>query len=241
MRKLHRLPLSAKTLAFLMKRTHQVRSVPSARLEAMRLWGLRDNAAFREVRQTLESMASGLSRCMYCEDGAGTDIEHFWPKSSWPERAFDGSNYLLACSECNSNYKRDLFPRDAAGAPLLLDPTVDEPREHLDFSPRTGRYTHRTEKGAQSIEAFGLRRDVLEKGRQDAWISIDALLVRYGHVCERQDWRMARDIQRSLCRHPFASVLDRFLHVASGAQASRYITRECQEVLRKHPDILGWL
>ncbi|MBW8876770.1 MAG: hypothetical protein JF614_17545 [Acidobacteria bacterium] len=109
-------------------------------------------------------MASGLERCMYCEDSEGTAIEHFWPKSVYPERAFDWLNYLIACSRCNSNFKRDQFPLDAAGAPLLVNPSEEEPLDHLSFSPSTGRFEPRSPKGDPSIDVFGLNRTTLTKG-----------------------------------------------------------------------------
>ena len=71
------------------------------------------------------------------------------PGSTRPRRA------VLACSCCNSNYKREQFPWDAAGAPLLIDPTAQDPREHLRLSVRTGKYVAKTPKGEKSIDVFG--------------------------------------------------------------------------------------
>ena len=38
-------------------------------------------AELKPVRDMLDDMSAGRSRCMYCEDNEGIDIEHFWPKS----------------------------------------------------------------------------------------------------------------------------------------------------------------
>ena len=249
MKKLNREPLSASTLTLLDERTQQVRGDADPRAEAQRLWGLQGNKAFEEIRAALKSMATGLERCMYCEDSAGTDIEHFRPKSTYPEHAFSWDNYLLACSACNSNHKRSQFPLDGSGAPLLIDPTVEDPREHLVLSPKTGKYEARTRagqaspKGEKSIEVFGLYRDTLEKGRQGAWHAIQAFLLRYGNACEAADWRLALDVQRTLCHHPFASVFVWFLDLAArpDAAAALKIDKHCLAVLAQYSDIHGWL
>jgi hypothetical protein len=83
----------------------------------------------QKVRSYLSRMAVGIQRCMYCGDSLGTDIDHFEPIVLRPSRAFDWLNHLLACSSCNSNYKRDKFPRaDLArgreGAFLLRRATI---------------------------------------------------------------------------------------------------------------------
>lgn len=247
MKKLKREPLSASALALLNERTQQVLDAADPKEEAQRLWKQQGNKAFEEIRETLKAMASGLERCMYCEDSAGTDIEHFWPKSSYPARAFTWTNYLLACSCCNSNHKREQFPLDAAGAPLLIDPTVEDPREHLLLSVTTGKYRPRmregqeSPKGQRSIEVFGLYRDILEKGRQDAWNTLPALLLRYDDLCSRGDWARAVETQRTICRFPFASVFVWFIDIASEPYAARFIDERCLAVLDKYPDIKGWV
>jgi uncharacterized protein (TIGR02646 family) len=239
--RLQREPLSPESMDFLEARAQQVLTAEDQREEALRLWGMQDNKAFQEVRSALKAMAAGLERCMYCEDSAGTDIEHFWPKSAYPERAFNWDNYLLACSSCNSNHKRERFPRDAAGAPLLIDPTAEDPRGHLALSPRTGQYVARSSKGQQSIEVFGLYRDTLEKGRRDAWVKILAMLHYYDEACSEGDWRHALDVQRTICRSPFASVFARFIELATGALAPELIKANALAILEKYPDIKNWL
>jgi uncharacterized protein (TIGR02646 family) len=243
--RLHREPLSEETLSFLESRSEKVLAAGDRREEALRLWGLQDNKAFQEVRATLKSMAAGLERCMYCEDSAGTDIEHFWPKAAYPERAFSWTNYLLACSSCNSNYKREKFPLDAASVPLLIDPTAEEPGEHLALSPTTGEYRARTPKGEQSIEVFGLYRDILEKGRRNAWVWIPGMLHHYDKACTEEDWRQATEVQRTICQAPFASVFVRFIEIATGPLAATFIKANslasCLAILDKYPHIKNWL
>lgn len=66
-------------------------------------------AAFGEIKETLLEMCVGTEICNYCENNEATDIEHIYPKSFFPERAFHWDNYLLACKTCNSTYKQDRF------------------------------------------------------------------------------------------------------------------------------------
>lgn len=240
MKKLNRESLSPEAMQFLAERTQRVMAAADRSAEARRLWEQKGRA-FEEVRETLESMTSGQVRCMYCEDSAASDIEHFWPKSDYPEKAFSWTNYLLACSTCNSNYKREQFPVDTAGTPLLIDPTVEEPREHLSLSGRTGKFVHRTLKGEKSIEVFGLARAILESGRRNAWVALQVFLVAYDQACSRQDWKHACAIQRTVCGHPFASVFGWFVAAARSPAAAMLIDGHCLTVLDKYPDIPHWL
>jgi uncharacterized protein (TIGR02646 family) len=247
MKKLNRTQLSALTQAFLGTRTQQVLAAAEPREEAQRLWKLQDNKAFEEIRSTLKAMSTGLERCMYCEDSAATDIDHFWPKSKYPEWAFTWTNYLLACSGCNSNYKREQFPLDEAGVSLLVDPTAEDPREHLVLSVTTGKYRPRTHggrespKGWNSIEVFGLGRDLLEKGRKNAWIALPALLLRYGEARSQGDSKLANELEQAIREYPFASVFVWFISIATSPVAARLIDERCLAVLDTYPDIKTWI
>lgn len=89
---------------------------------------------------TLRYMSGSNERCMYCNDSRGVDIEHFWPKVPYPNKAFAWQNLLLCCTGCNRQ-KGDQFPLDAAGDPLFVDPTSEEPWQFLNFVPKTGELT----------------------------------------------------------------------------------------------------
>ena len=39
--------------------------------------------------------------CAYCEVGRSNEIDHFRPKSLFPESVYEWSNWLLACHACN--------------------------------------------------------------------------------------------------------------------------------------------
>lgn len=239
MRRIPRQALSAPTLGFLRKRSEAVAKAADPRTEAARLWDLRDNKAFREVRAILRQMASGLERCMYCEDSAGIAIEHFWPRSTYPHRVFDWLNYLIICTLCNSN-KRDQFPLDQVGKPLLLDPTEDDPLDHMALSPATGSLLGLSTKGTLTIEIIDLDRETLVKGRAYAWTALEGLIAYYAHLRHAGDSGRAASIERTVRKLPFAGVLAALLRIAASSDADLLIEARCLRALRDFPEIRAW-
>lgn len=240
MRRLRRLSLSAKTIRFLGQRSERVSQATDSQAEARKLWRSKNNQAFREIKATLAEMAPGRERYMYCEDSQGTDIEHFHPKTTYPEKAFEWENYLLACSHCNSNEKRDQFPLDDDDRPLLIDPTREDPLDHLALSPRTGKYRPRGPKGQPSIEVFGLARAILEGGRKDAWTALEVLLVRYGRLSNANEHDQAARIAGTVQKYPFSGVFAYMLHIVDGPGAE-LVDAACREAIEGHPEIRTWL
>lgn len=119
------------------------------------------------LKRVLLHMALGLEQCMYCGTDFGTDIDHFEPKARNPLRTFDWLNHLHACSTCNSNRKRDRFPTDADGHALLIDPTSEDPFEHMALSLSADIYYPLSDKGTATIEVCGLnRRQLLRSPRR---------------------------------------------------------------------------
>ncbi|HQP38076.1 MAG TPA: hypothetical protein PLI95_22990 [Polyangiaceae bacterium] len=202
MRHIDRIPLSRSAHLALGKLQATVDRSNDPPKTATRLWktaraSSKDRGAFQDVGEKLRRMSRGRHRCMYCEDNEGTDIEHHRPKSAYPHHCFAWPNLLLACSHCNSNAKRDLFPLDAQGNPLLLDPTVDDPYEHIAFVPETGQFQGLTPRGErtvrQALEDLPFQavvhhffRDALE-GRASVPVGLRAI------VCaNRSEWEWAR-------------------------------------------------
>ncbi len=91
------------------------------------------------VKNVLKEMFHG--KCAYCESkvthvtyGA---IEHFHPKSKYPDLTFEWSNLLFSCDVCNdASHKGVQFPLDIHENPLLIDPTdgITDPNMHLEFA-----------------------------------------------------------------------------------------------------------
>lgn len=90
------------------------------------------------IKQALTEMFNG--KCAYCESQIEHidygDIEHFKPKSLYPNLAFVWSNLLLACSICNRTYKKTQFPLETEEGPLV-DPSLEDPANHLKFASDT--------------------------------------------------------------------------------------------------------
>jgi len=168
----------------------------------------------RGIRQHLAAMAPGIERCMYCGDNRGTDIDHFEPIKEFPAGTFEWLNHLLACSTCNSNQKRDRFPRDPSGTALLLDPTRDDPVRHLRLILRTGDYRPLTPQGEASVAVFGLNRRDLTRGRAGAFEMARAALCRAHDLLGQSRHDEAVDCLRALTEQPHASVLHEMLRSA---------------------------
>lgn len=84
---------------------------------------------------------------------------------------------------------------------------------------------------------------MLEKGRKDAWISVQLHVVGYADACRRGDATFARDIQRTLCRYPHASILIELVRMARMPGSESLVIRidpACRLALKEYPEILSW-
>ncbi|MFL1377502.1 MULTISPECIES: HNH endonuclease [unclassified Nocardiopsis] len=165
------------------------------------------------LREELSRFAAGLNRCMYCGDNLGTDVDHFEPITRAPERTFDWLNHLLACSCCNSHAKGFAFPLDQHGAPLLIDPTAEDPYDHLELRLSVGRYVHLTHKGRVTIDLLRLNRADLERGRALAFVRTSSMLRDVSHLVEDGRADRAEAVMDALLCHPFADVLHAMLRL----------------------------
>jgi uncharacterized protein (TIGR02646 family) len=143
--------------------------------------GARQTRSLRNALTTLKVMAGVRERCMYCGDSHGTDMEHFWPKTPYPERMFRWPNLLLCCAECG-RFKGDRFPLDS-GTPVLVDPTVEDPWHHLDFNPETGNIAARFDTEANDWSARGVKTvEILQLDQREAL-----------NASYQRTWRRLRD------------------------------------------------
>lgn len=88
-----------------------------------------------EIKSSLESMLHG--KCAFCESFIQNvdygDIEHFKPKSKFPELAVSWDNLLLACKKCNGKeQKGDEWPTLQNGGPLI-NPSEENPEDFFEF------------------------------------------------------------------------------------------------------------
>lgn len=183
--------------------------------EARRVWRLESTRTRVRARlyDALGQMAPGLEQCMYCGE-PGSTIDHFEPISCNPLRTFDWLNHLLACSPCNSVHKRDQFPVDPDGKPLLIDPTVEDPFDHLLLSLETGMYTALTPKGAATIEVCGLNERLLPEGRLHARSVVDICLRAWAVAHAQGSGPQASHYVALVQGQPFADVCQTMLRQA---------------------------
>jgi len=178
MRRVTREPLPADVAHYLERRQQKadVERVAGT-LNVETTWkGARQTKKLGSVKERLKQMAGGRARCMYCSDSAGTDIEHFWPKSVYPERMFLWLNMLLCCTGCGRDCKGSQFPMEK-GQPALLDPSAEDFWLFLDFSPSTGilfarmdRQGRTTVKGEETVRVFRFaKRDEVTLGYQRSY------------------------------------------------------------------------
>lgn len=206
------------------------------------LWKNKSRNRIAEVRETLRQMSSGNERCMYCEDSAGTDIDHFCPRSVEPLLTFVWGNYLLACSACNSNFKRQEYPCSTTGTSELIDPTAEDPATLLTFSPSTGRYeaVPGSTKAVESLRVFGINRSILEIARRDAWHLFQVAIVAYDVAMTKHDTDRAKRYAQIVQRQPLAGVL-RTLVTSIDDTNLDLISAECRNALSVRPEIRCWL
>lgn len=161
----------------------------------------------RDLKVLLASMAAGFARCMYCGDSLGTDIDHFKPIARDPLSAFIWANHFLACSHCNSNKKRDQYPCSPSGECLLVNPSKEDPYEHMNLNLPTGKYQGQTQKGKETIRVFGLSRPDLELGRAHAYVRCESMLRDWSTRVGNGQEEAASAVLKSLMIQPFADVL----------------------------------
>lgn len=122
--------------------------------------GLRDaKGPERDRRHRWQSKDSKLTRPGY-----------YWLAYTW-------DNLLWSCKMCNGSHKKNLFPledptvRDCAGrtvadeAPLLIDPSACDPREHIRF--KLDKAFGITDAGRITIDSLGLNREKLVESRRE--------------------------------------------------------------------------
>jgi len=147
-----------------------------------------------------------FDKCAYCESVVSAScpgqVEHYRPKAlvetmtrgnrddtkGSPKRtvltrragyawlAYSWSNYLYACTRCNSIWKRNQFPiagppaTDAskltAEAATLINPLDIDPAAHFEYDALTGFIIGATVEGCSTIDSCGLDRETLRIHRQ---------------------------------------------------------------------------
>ncbi|MDR2117742.1 MAG: hypothetical protein LBP87_15295 [Planctomycetaceae bacterium] len=176
----NRIPLNQKTIQKLDQLTKEIVSKPISKQKKFvdkKFAQERKKQWFKqEIIDKLKTMSGSGNRCMYCSNSASSDIEHFRPKSLFPEKTFEWNNMLWVCSPCNRK-KEHAFPTDRNGHPLIIDPVSENVWEFLYIDqkfgiliPRSDTEIHKV-RAEKTIEILGLEseeREYLRKCRLKA-------------------------------------------------------------------------
>jgi uncharacterized protein (TIGR02646 family) len=142
-----------------------------------------------QVRKEIRPDAQVLFRafygkCAFCESRmahvSSPNVEHYRPKSKFLDQMFVWQNWLLSCGRCNDK-KWAHFPI-CDGQPCLLDPTTEDPNEHVGFLD--AQIIDRTPRGAKTVKLVGLDRTPLVEERARWLMTIRFLLLLIHRVPE---------------------------------------------------------
>ena len=89
---------------------------------------------WRRYRELLRTRFHGI--CGYCEEFDRGTTDHFRPKSKFPDRVYEWSNWVFACHSCNS-MKSDKWPKFGYVDPCAISRQA-RPETFFVFDLRTG-------------------------------------------------------------------------------------------------------
>lgn len=122
---------------------------------------------FRQIRPDI--IKEFNNKCGYCECDLNLtslpNIDNFYPKSIYGQKAFEWKNLILCCQVCNIS-KANHFPLDDNGNALLINPSIEDPDEHIELDVNSGLLNGLTEKGKVTISTLGLNRQALVELRR---------------------------------------------------------------------------
>ncbi len=124
-----------------------------------------------EVKASLKTMFQ--KKCAFCESHITHidygQIEHFKPKSKYPEFCFEWNNFLLSCAICNGkSNKGDKFPLENENG-SFINPVDENPNEFFkfEFDEVTNKFLifPKNERAFTTIKELGLNRENLSEFR----------------------------------------------------------------------------
>lgn len=198
-------PLSARLLKELSDFQRQVDDHSSPIEKSTRLWKTyQKRKSFKIIETLLREMCPNIENCCYCEDGSAEDIDHFFPKSGYPELTFAWCNYLYACASCNrakgtrfmmiDDYGDDIDNQPVAGSPKLINPRYENPMDFLQLEFRDFNYEpisvlnkHDKKRVDYTIVMLQLNRSRLQSKRKDAFDGFLLWIDGYEHKRHRSD------------------------------------------------------
>ena len=95
------------------------------------------DSRWREFREELGRRF--LTSCGYCERNCRGEVDHFRPKSLFPESVYDWGNWIFACHDCNQA-KSGKWPTEGYIDPCTGSESI-RPENHLTFNTKNGAVT----------------------------------------------------------------------------------------------------
>jgi len=137
---------------------------------------------FHPVIEALSTLAGIGSRCMLCSGSEASQVEHFRPKRTFPDRAMSWKNFLWACGICNQN-KGNRFPVTALDE-TIINPIDDTVWDHF-FIDEFGNLSAKwdvlagdlDQRAILTIEEIGLDRETLQETRLCRIINLHQLIA----------------------------------------------------------------
>ena len=111
-----------------------------------------------------------LRHCGYCEFTCRGEVDHFRPKSKFPELVYEWSNWIFACHDCNQA-KGDKWPVEGYVDPCSVTAS-DRPETYFTFNTESG----------EIVSLEGLDPDRLDKANT----MIDDLKLNAPHHLEKR-------------------------------------------------------
>jgi hypothetical protein len=157
-------------------------------------WKDADTHELLYPRRVLDARTGELVDEKPTEDPTDARPGYWWLAYRW-------SNYLLACKECNSGWKREFFPlveehrrwkspsdEHSDEVPLLLDPSTPDfnASEHFVWNV-DGTVEPLTERASTTVIACGLNRYDLRQERLQTGIELAALVEQLVDAANRDD------------------------------------------------------
>jgi uncharacterized protein (TIGR02646 family) len=234
--------------------------------KAKTLWDTRKDEpegelAFAEIRGKLSLISVGDGYCCYCDHNhfMENEIEHIYPKSTFPGRAFLWENFLPACNNCNEGHKKGVMkvfnPAGSAHSVnvgrkqpptddiAFIDPRTEDPMDYLELDLVSFQYfasrNHPLDsrgylKAEITLKILKLNQDIQPKSRSGAFTDFKNRIGEYARALKAETFD---ELEKVLDGHPkvnraaetFQAEKDRIL---SGMGKSMLL-RNHQTVLRE--------
>ncbi|WP_054177723.1 HNH endonuclease [Trabulsiella odontotermitis] len=124
-----------------------------------------------DIKEALRK--SSFDKCAFCEGIPGktgfAEIEHFYPKSDYTDKAFEWDNLLYSCKQCNNNKLSHDTMREPIINPYDIDPQGAFTYQDIMIYPVDGPLK---EVAKKTIEVCGLADGRLFSARADVLVSL---------------------------------------------------------------------